>query len=323
MSSLTGLHTELVGFFSYSRQDDLDSDGTLSALRERIQRELRGQLGRSPMNFRLWQDKEAIAPGTLWESQIETGVGQSVFFIPIVTPTAVGSPQCRHEFNSFLAREAALERDDLIFPILYIGVPELEDEQQWRNHPVLRVIGLRQYVDWRSLRHLDVNATEVRIEIARFCEQIVRALRKPWLPPEERKRRDEETARQRAADEQRRAEDARRAEETARRRAEDEQRARAAEEQRRAQDARQAEEAARRRAEVARQREQLEAQRRADDARAQRELEARRRQQALEQLAAERQHSSRQTSAAAPAPHDRDAVDAEAPRSPSRRVIEA
>ena len=48
MSSLAALQTELVGFFSYSRQDDLDSDGTLSALRDRIQRELRGQLGRSP-----------------------------------------------------------------------------------------------------------------------------------------------------------------------------------------------------------------------------------------------------------------------------------
>jgi hypothetical protein len=52
---------ELVGFFSYSREDDVDSKGALSALRDRIQRELRGQLGRSARDFRLWQDKEAIA----------------------------------------------------------------------------------------------------------------------------------------------------------------------------------------------------------------------------------------------------------------------
>jgi hypothetical protein len=32
---------ELVGFFSYSREDDEDSNGALSALRDRIQRELR------------------------------------------------------------------------------------------------------------------------------------------------------------------------------------------------------------------------------------------------------------------------------------------
>ena len=68
MSSLADF-PELVGFFSYSREDDEDSNGALSALRDRIQRELRGQLGRSFKSFRLWQDKEAIAPGKLWESE--------------------------------------------------------------------------------------------------------------------------------------------------------------------------------------------------------------------------------------------------------------
>jgi len=60
MSSLADL-PELVGFFSYSREDDADSRGALSALRGRIQGELRGQLGRTAKSFRLWQDKEAIA----------------------------------------------------------------------------------------------------------------------------------------------------------------------------------------------------------------------------------------------------------------------
>jgi len=40
----------------------------LSALRSRIQGELRGQLGRTAKTFRLWQDKEAIPSGTLWEA---------------------------------------------------------------------------------------------------------------------------------------------------------------------------------------------------------------------------------------------------------------
>jgi hypothetical protein len=87
MSSLTDL-PELVGFFS---EDDAASAGALSALRERIQPELRGQLGRSPKNFRLWQDREAIAPGKLWESEIKAAIEQSVFFIPIVTPTSIRS----------------------------------------------------------------------------------------------------------------------------------------------------------------------------------------------------------------------------------------
>src|SRR5580704_3321369 len=114
---------ELVGFFSYSREDDEDSKGALSALRDRIQRELRGQLGRSARNFRLWQDKEAIASGKLWKSEINAAIAQAVFFIPIVTPTSVRSDFCRFEFDAFLARERMFGRSDLIFPILYIRVP--------------------------------------------------------------------------------------------------------------------------------------------------------------------------------------------------------
>ena len=98
MSSLADL-PELVGFFSYSREDDEDSHGALSTLRDRIQRELRSQLGRSMKAFRLWQDKEAIAAGTLWESEIKNAVAQSVFFIPIITPTVVRSPYCQFELE--------------------------------------------------------------------------------------------------------------------------------------------------------------------------------------------------------------------------------
>ena len=73
MSSLADF-AELRGFFSYSREDDEDSSGGLSALRDRIQRELRSQLGRSTKTFGLWQDKEAIAPGSQWETEIKNAV---------------------------------------------------------------------------------------------------------------------------------------------------------------------------------------------------------------------------------------------------------
>ena len=60
----------------------MNPQGALSALRDRIQRELRGQLGRSMKTFRLWQDKEAIAAGKLWEDEIKNAVGQAVFSFP-------------------------------------------------------------------------------------------------------------------------------------------------------------------------------------------------------------------------------------------------
>jgi cobaltochelatase CobT len=146
MSSLADL-PEVIGFFSYSREDDESFTGRLSALREAIQHELGAQLGRSKTTFRLWQDKEAIAPGKLWELEISSAVDQSVFFIPIITPRLVNSNYCKFEFDAFLARERALGRTDLVFPILYVPVPALESEARWRDHPVLSAIAKRQYVD--------------------------------------------------------------------------------------------------------------------------------------------------------------------------------
>jgi F0F1-type ATP synthase membrane subunit b/b' len=227
MSTLAEL-PELIGFFSYSREDDEAFRGTLSALREGIQRELSAQLGRSKKNFRLWQDQAAIAPGKLWEKEIKTAIDQSVFFIPIVTPRAVNSKYCKFEFETFLAREAAIGRNDLVFPIVYISVAALESEASWRDDPVLSTIARRQYVDWRPLRHLDAQTTVAREQIERLCQKIVEALREPWISPEERRRMAEAEARKRAEDEARRleAEAEQRAEES-RRRAEVEARKRA------------------------------------------------------------------------------------------------
>jgi len=233
MSSLDE-RPELVGFFSYSREDDAGSYGALSALRERIQNELSLLLGRSPRDFRLWQDKEAIAPGKLWESEIRAAVAQAVFFIPIITPRAVRSEYCRFEFDAFLARESALGRDDLIFPILYARVPALGDSARWQRDHVLAVIGRRQYVDWQKLRLFEVTSTPVREAIDQFCRKIVEALERPGLSEAEiaqrqaeapelaqKKHQAEEAARlaeqERQAEEAARlAEDKRQAEETAR-----------------------------------------------------------------------------------------------------------
>jgi hypothetical protein len=206
MSSLTDL-PEVVGFFSYSREDDADSLGALSALRSRIQGELRGQLGRTAKTFRLWQDREAIPSGTLWETEIKNAVAQSVFFIPIITPTVVASPYCRFELDAFLAREAAMGRSDLVFPILYIHVPALEDAARQSNDPVLSLIAKRQYFDWREFRHLDSNATEVKRAVERFCGHIRDALHRSWITSEERAAQ-QNTASLLRADEDRKREEA-------------------------------------------------------------------------------------------------------------------
>ena len=198
MSSLADL-TELTGFFSYARQDDEGDDGTLSTFRRAIHRELIEQLGRSRRDFRIWQDDAAIQAGTLWKEEIENAIDQSVFFIPIITPRAIRNPYCAFELKAFLAREAGFGRSDLIFPILYVPVPELDDGELPQNS-VHRVLHDRQYLDWREMRYRDLNEPEVRKKLSQFCRNISDALRKPWESPEERLPRQIEETRRRAAE---------------------------------------------------------------------------------------------------------------------------
>ena len=196
----------IVGFFSYSRDDDEDFDHALSKLRTRIQNELRGQLGRSKETLRLWQDREAIPPGTLWASEIKAAIDQSVFFIPIVSPRVVRSEHCGVEFQEFLERERQLGRRDLVFPILFINVPGLNEQKAQGERPVLKVIAERQYVDWREFRY-DSDSPGMRREVADFCAKIVTALQR--TPPQEEKEtrrayEAEQAGRRRAEDEERR-----------------------------------------------------------------------------------------------------------------------
>ena len=73
-------------------------------MRERIQCELRSQLGRSRKDFRLRQDAAAIAHGRLWWDEIKRAVAESVFFIPIATPTAEKRTESCIAFRSVPSR---------------------------------------------------------------------------------------------------------------------------------------------------------------------------------------------------------------------------
>jgi formylglycine-generating enzyme required for sulfatase activity/TolA-binding protein len=230
--------SEIVGFFSYSRRDDEHSMGALSRLRARIQSELRLQMGR---DFRLWQDTAAIPDGALWQNEINRAIAESLFFIPIITPSAISSSHCSIEFAAFLKREAELGRHDLIFPILYITVEALEDQKEWSQSQLLSVIGSRQYLDWRKYRHHDSSSFEVAQQIEQYCRNIYKALRRPWRTQnehaEERVREELAEIKRKAEDQLRRKKEAAEAQKRARdqerrKKAETEARARAEEESR-------------------------------------------------------------------------------------------
>ena len=75
MSSLADL-PQVIGFFSYSRNDDEGDDGAVSALSDRIYWGLRTELGRRSETLKLWRDKDALAAGEHWKEKLNEAVSE-------------------------------------------------------------------------------------------------------------------------------------------------------------------------------------------------------------------------------------------------------
>ena len=163
----------LKGFFSYSRVDDRGSENTLSKLRDKIESQLHMQLGRK---VELWQDTSQIRVGARWQNEIKSGISNSSFFIPVVTPNSIESPSCAFEFKAFCEQEQAIGRTDLVFPIIFIDVWSLRPKEYWAKNEIRTLVAERQYVDLSELNELPFDDVTVRRRIRKFCENIAEAL---------------------------------------------------------------------------------------------------------------------------------------------------
>ena len=169
-----------IGFWSYSTTDDQYSRGRLSQLRALLAAELQGRIGRN-LKVNIFQDVAAIPPGAEWEKQIRDALDASFFLIPIVTPALLQSEWCCQEIKLFREREAtALQRNDLVFPLHYISIENLDVSRREDCHDseVFGFLRTRQWIDFRTLRLKDPESEEVAVKIAGMADAICSALRR-------------------------------------------------------------------------------------------------------------------------------------------------
>ena len=164
-----------VGFWSYARQDDSQSDGQLSQLRAIVGKAIVLQYG---VDVTLWQDIAAIPYGADWAETIERTIGQTTFFIPIVTPRFLRSTHCRDEFLSFRRRMQGLGRNDLIFPVHYVGVDDVKPEETVFGDE-LATLRRSQWIDFRPLFYADPKSPEVRRWAGDLAASVLKTLRRP------------------------------------------------------------------------------------------------------------------------------------------------
>ena len=126
-------------------------------------------------DWTVFQDVEHIDIGEQWRRRLEEGVGGSTFFLPILTPTYLKRPICRDELNQFLKKERELERDDLVFPLLYLDTPSLTDKHTQASDPLAIVLAARKWDDWRELRVYGLKTAKVRLRLSALSRAILSA----------------------------------------------------------------------------------------------------------------------------------------------------
>jgi formylglycine-generating enzyme required for sulfatase activity len=167
------------GFWSYTRDDDRISNGRLSQLRVLLTNELQGLFGKLPQ-VHIFQDAEAIEHGTDWENEIRKALGQSSFFIPIVTPGFLQSDMCCMEMTRFRDREIELGRSDLIIPFYWIGTEDADpgSREDCCDPAVFDLVRSRQGISFQDLRFREPTSEVVLSRVAELAASIRRTLRR-------------------------------------------------------------------------------------------------------------------------------------------------
>ncbi|SDR82198.1 NACHT domain-containing protein [Friedmanniella luteola] len=161
-------------FLSYARTDDRSSHGFISDLREEISQEMRSRTG---VPFPIFQDRLNIRWGEQWDDRILNALQTSLFFLPILTPSFIRSDACQREILRFRQFERELGREDLILPLYFIDVPEI-DRPARPSDEVVPILQARQFIDLRQHRGKKVEAllSDVIIDIGAEILQRLSAL---------------------------------------------------------------------------------------------------------------------------------------------------
>lgn len=244
-----------IGFWSYARQDDEASGGRLSQLRVQLGRELQLRYGKE--RVQIWQDVRAIPPGSRWEEEIDKGIAESTFFIPIITPAFIESEYCCLEVQKFLEREREIRTAHpevstrgRIFPLLYIDATDSDPADPEAIETLFKI----QFKDFTALQLNDPNALEVKTGLVDLSKELASLLKikvapLPTVAEIEQSRRDEakrlkqeqrreqELEAERIAQQERDAEASRIAEETRQAQEAEQQRVKEEEDLRRAEEA--------------------------------------------------------------------------------------
>ena len=159
-----------LGFWSYVHIDDQAERGRITQLAKHISEQYEMLSGET---ISIFVDKERIEWGDKWREKIESNLSSVVFFIPIITPRYLMSPECRGELQFFTQRAVALGIKELILPLLYVDFPEFHNKTT--PDEIIKLINTFHWEDWTEIRFLDVDSQGYRRRVSLLAKQLVEA----------------------------------------------------------------------------------------------------------------------------------------------------
>ena len=150
---------EGTGFLSYVHKGDEADSRRISRLANDIVAQHELLTGDT---IELFIDRKEIRWGDKWREKIDGNLGSVAFFIPVLTPRYLKSPECRRELQFFIRKAKKLGLNELLLPLYYVNIPSFDDESV--ENGLIRAVREFHYEDWRELRFADVNSEEYRRE---------------------------------------------------------------------------------------------------------------------------------------------------------------
>jgi hypothetical protein len=165
--------TDFQAFWSYVHADD-EADGG------RIRRLAHDVIGQYAMltgeQIGLFLDADAIKWGDEWRAKIDAGLSSVAFFVAVLSPRYLLSPECRRELQAFASRATALGIKELVLPLLYVDIPDLTDAAS--DDDLVVLIRSYQWEDWRELRFDETASSSYRKGVANLAVRLAEANRK-------------------------------------------------------------------------------------------------------------------------------------------------
>lgn len=159
-----------VAFWSYVHADNQLDYLRLVRLAKLLEAEYEALTNRT---LSVHTDATVLSWGSDWRQRLDEAIAEASFFIPILSPRFFTSTECRRELSNFIDAATRLGRIDLILPIKYIEVPDLQPD----SDDVLKaILATRQYEDWTDLRFEEEQSGAYRRAVNRLAKRLLEVM---------------------------------------------------------------------------------------------------------------------------------------------------